>query len=240
MRAKALTPSHNQEFDNRLFGKPGRRKHISAGYNIVVMGASAGGVETLTRLVATFQGHLPAAFFVVTHLSAHAESALPCLLERAGRLPAHHAKDNELIRSGHIYVAPPDYHMLINRNRIHLSHGPKENRHRPAIDPLFRTAAQHHGSRVIGIVLSGGLDDGSLGLKEIKEKGGIAIVQDPSEALYPDMPRNAMMSAQPHYCLRISEMGLILSSLIGNQFKEHFMKDNPRTKEGELNVAGVP
>src|SRR5262245_33358385 len=170
-----------------------------------------------------------AAFFVVLHVSPHRESVLPRLLARAGRLPAVRATDNQIIEYGRIYVAPPDYHMLLEGDRIRLSHGPKENRHRPAIDPLFRTAARQYGLRVIGIVLSGGLDDGSMGLKEIKDGGGLTMVQDPDEALYPDMPRNAEIAAKPHHCMTISEMEPILDVEL-RRMKEDAMPRRSRDK----------
>src|SRR5437016_4131144 len=182
------------------------------GRDIVVIGASAGGVETLSRLFAGLRPDLPAAFFVVMHMPAHGHSVLPELLARAGRLPARNPEDREPIKHGQIYVAPPDYHLLLEPDRVRLSHGPKENRSRPAVDPLFRTAAKNFGERVIGIVLSGALDDGSMGLKEIKNSGGLAIVQDPAEAFHSDMPRNAREVANPDYCLPVAK---ISSSLLG-------------------------
>src|SRR5262249_18690959 len=158
---------------------------------IVVIGASAGGVETLAQLFAVLRPKLPSAIFVVMHTAPHARSVLPELISRAGRWPAKHATDRESIQPGQIYVAPPDFHLILEPGVIRLVHGPRENRHRPAIDPLFRTAAQHYGPRVMGIILSGTMDDGSMGLKEVKPGRGLTIVQDPAEALYPDMPRNA-------------------------------------------------
>src|SRR5437899_5638159 len=136
-----------------------RATKMSRGHDIVVLGASAGGVETLRRLMELLTPDLAAAFFVVMHTSPHAPSALPELLSRAGSLPARHAVDGEKIEHGRVYVAPPDFHLLLEPNRVRLEHGPKENRHRPSIDVLFRTAASHYRSRVIGVVLSGTLDD---------------------------------------------------------------------------------
>jgi two-component system, chemotaxis family, protein-glutamate methylesterase/glutaminase len=156
--------------------------------DIVVIGASAGGVEALDRLVAGLEPELPAAIFVVLHLPATGNSMLPQILARAGKLPASAPTDCERPERGHIYVAPPDRHMLLVGQRVRLSGGPRENGHRPAVDPLFRSAARTYGPRVIAIVLSGNLDDGAAGARLVKERGGIVLAQDPQDALYPDMP----------------------------------------------------
>src|SRR5215208_2893941 len=154
----------------------------SPGHDIIVIGASSGGVEVLTRLVRTLPESLPAAIFVVLHVRPDAPSMLPAILNRAGLLPAAHAVDSEPIRTGRIYVAPPGMQMYVHRRRVAVERGPRENMHRPAIDPLFRTAAHHHGPRVVGVVLSGALDDGTAGLHAVKKAHGIAVVQDPADA----------------------------------------------------------
>jgi two-component system chemotaxis response regulator CheB len=192
--------------------------------NIVVVGASAGGVETLPKLFAELDPSIEAAFFVVLHVQADARSYMPQLLSRAGRLPAEHVEDNQRIENGRILIAPPDYHILIEDSRVRLSHGPKENRHRPAIDPLFRTAAEEYDSRVIGVILTGTLDDGTMGLKAVKDAGGITIVQDPNDALYPDMPRNALQIVGPDFALPMEEIRSLLPRLIGEPVKENVMK----------------
>jgi two-component system chemotaxis response regulator CheB len=171
---------------------------------VVVIGASAGGVEALMTLVAALPGELPAAVFVVQHVPADGTSALPAILSRVGALPAAHAVDNEPIRRGRIYVAPPDLHLIVHRDRVRVVHGPRENRSRPAIDPLFRSAAMHFGRRVIGIVLSGALDDGTAGLAIIKRLGGVAIVQDPEEALVRSMPDHALAFVDVDHCLPLT------------------------------------
>jgi two-component system chemotaxis response regulator CheB len=191
---------------------------------IVVVGASAGGVETLPRFFKDFHPDIGAAFFVVLHVHPDARSCLPALLSRTSRLSAQHAEDGCQILPGKIFVAPPDHHLLIEDGRMRLSHGPKENRHRPAIDPLFRTAAENWNSRVIGVVLTGNLDDGTMGLRAVKDAGGVTIVQDPADALYPDMPRNALQNVDPHYVLPLEEIRSLLPRLIQEPVKEKVMK----------------
>src|SRR5262249_33683457 len=159
------------------------------GHDIIVMGASSGGIESLMVVVSGLPKDFPGSIFVVLHIPAGSASRLPQILSQAGPLPRRNASVQEKIMLGHSYVAPPDHHVLLRRGYLRTVRGPKENNHRPAIDPLFRTAARSYGSRVVGVVLSGALDDGSAGLSAIKRRGGIAIVQDPSDALFPDMPR---------------------------------------------------
>jgi two-component system chemotaxis response regulator CheB len=185
-------------------------------HGIVVVGASAGGVEALTDLAASLPGDLPAAVFVVLHLPATGTSALPEILRRHGPLPAAHVKDGEPIQPGRVYVAPPDHHVLLRTGHVHLARGPRENGHRPAIDPLFRSAAREYATRVIGLVLSGALDDGTAGLLAIKSRGGIAVVQDPADALYPGMPGNALEHVQVDHVAAAASMGRLLARLIAD------------------------
>ncbi len=185
-----------------------------ASHDIIVIGASAGGIEALTQLVRTLPQNFPGSLFVVLHLSPDNPSLLPRILTRAGALEASHPEDGEQFRPGHIYVAPPDLHLLIEENYVRLVRGPKENRHRPAIDPLFRSAARSYGVRVVGVVLSGMLDDGTAGLLAIKRCGGLAIVQHPEEALYPSMPQSALEHVKVDYCLPVREIGPKLISLM--------------------------
>lgn len=189
-------------------GKPSESRH-----DIVVIGASLGGVDALQRLVAGLPASLPAAVFVVMHLSPDYKSVLPELLSRAGPLPVLHAVDGVSIEPGHIYVAPPDHHLLLEPGVMRLSAGPRENFSRPAIDPLFRSAAQVYGSRVVGVILSGTLNDGSAGLWEIKQHGGTAVVQAPQDAAFPAMPRNALNNVPIDYMLPAVEIPPLLTRL---------------------------
>ncbi len=161
-------------------------------HDIVVIGASAGGVEALMRFTAALPHDLPASIFVVVHIPARSKSMLPAILSRCGPLPATHAIDGAIIEPGWIYVAPPNHHLLVRPGQMAVTQGPRENRQRPAVDPLFRSAARAYGRQVVGVVLSGSLDDGASGLVAIKSQGGTAIVQDPSEALFDSMPRSAI------------------------------------------------
>jgi two-component system, chemotaxis family, protein-glutamate methylesterase/glutaminase len=189
--------------------------------DIVVVGASAGGVEALSALASTLPPNMPAALFVVLHTSPWRRSDLPEILTRSGPLPAVHARDNGSLHAGRIYVAPPDYHLLIEGQRTMLWRGPKENRSRPAVNTLFRSAAGAYGSRVTGVVLTGALEDGSAGLWWIRRYGGAAVVQDPDEATFPDMPRTALEYVDSAQVVRLRDMGSLLTRLaIGNEESE--------------------
>ncbi len=182
--------------------------------DIIVIGASAGGVETLTRLCHIFPRHLPAAVFIAIHLPATLPSALPHILQRAGALPARHAVNGEKIHRSQIYIAPPDYHLLLLDGSVHLTKTPRENGYRPAIDALFRSAAREYENRVIGVVLSGMLSDGALGLLAIKQAEGITMVQDPEDALYPSMPENALRITQVDYVLPLDQLAEKMIALV--------------------------
>jgi two-component system chemotaxis response regulator CheB len=184
------------------------------GHDVIVIGFSAGGVEALTRVIRDLPRDLPAAILVVHHFPAYSISALPRILSRRGKMPAAHAADGERIRPGRIYIARPERHLLVNGERVQLSRGPKENGHRPAIDPLFRSAARSFGPRVIGVLLSGTLDDGTYGLRVIKECGGLAVVQHPEDALFGDMPANAMQLVQVDHAEPVTELGAVLARLV--------------------------
>lgn len=181
---------------------------------IIVLGASAGGIEALVRIIQDLPANFPSAIFVVVHLPASRKSNLPQVLNRFSLLPVSHPQNKEAIQAGHIYVAPPNLHMLIEDGTICLSQDPKENGFRPAIDPLFRSAAQTYGALVIGGVLTGLLDDGTAGLSEIKERGGIAIVQDPETAMFPMMPESAIAHVDVDHILPVTDMAMLLNQLI--------------------------
>ena len=183
------------------------------GHDIIVVGASAGGLEALQALVSDLPVDLPAALFVVVHISPHTRSVLPAILCRTGPLPATHAVDGEAIQHRRIYIARPDHHLVLERGYARVTRGPKENRFRPAVDVLFRSAAYAYGPRVIGIVLTGQLDDGTAGLWAVKDRGGLAVVQDPKDAVYPSMPTSAMQHVSVDYCLPITEIAPVLGHL---------------------------
>jgi two-component system, chemotaxis family, protein-glutamate methylesterase/glutaminase len=182
--------------------------------DIVVIGASAGGIQALTTLVAGLPRDFPASLLVVVHIPPYTNSRLPEILSRSGPLLATHAQQGEAIEPGRIYIAPPDRHLLVRAGWIELSRGPRENHARPAIDPLFRTAARAYGRRTIGIVLSGALYDGSMGLLAIKTRGGLAIVQDPTEAIVDSMPRRAIERAAADHVLPVAEIAAALADLV--------------------------
>jgi two-component system chemotaxis response regulator CheB len=180
-------------------------------HDIVVMGASAGGVDALTAVVRGLPKRFPGSIFVALHVSG--QSVLPEILHRNSPVAATHAIDGESIERNHIYVAPPGQHLIIEQGRIGLSHSARENGHRPAIDPLFRTAARVYRERVVGVVLSGQLDDGAAGLFTIKSRGGVAVVQDPGTAVAPSMPKNAGRYTRPDFSLPPDEIGGLLGQL---------------------------
>jgi two-component system chemotaxis response regulator CheB len=179
--------------------------------NIIVIGASAGGVEALCDLTENLPDDIDAAIFVAMHVGS--ESVLPHILNRCGKISAVHAENNKPYKRGCIYVAPSNHHLAMKDRMMTLSRGPRENGHRPAIDVLFRTAARTHRDRVVGVILSGGLDDGAAGLYAIKARGGVAIVQDPAEAIAPSMPRAALETVEVDYCLPASQIAMVLNQL---------------------------
>jgi len=206
--------------------------------DIIVLGASVGGVEALSNLVAQFPEDLPAAVFVVQHITPTAPGQLAQVLDRAGLLPATMAHDCESFELGHIYVAPPDHHLLVKQGCLRVTRGLRENRVRPAIDPLFRSAAVVYGARVVGVVLTGLQNDGTSGLLAIKRCGGIAIVQDPTDALYPDMPLSALEHVEVDYCVPALKMGALLYRLSQEPAAE--TPPIPEDLRIEVNIAENP
>lgn len=192
-------------------GAKGRAKRPT--HDIIVIGASAGGVEALKELVRCFPPDLPASVFVVLHVSATPPSILPEILSRCGPLQAIHPKNAEAIEPGRIYVAPPEHHLTLERGFIRVTRGPRENGHRAAVNSLFRTAARVYGPRVVGVVLTEALDDGTAGLMSIKSRGGLAVVQDPNEAVVPDMPRSAIAHLKVDYILPLSKISSLIARL---------------------------
>ncbi|HUS63364.1 MAG TPA: chemotaxis protein CheB [Kofleriaceae bacterium] len=180
---------------------------------VIVIGASAGALGPLKEIMAGLPADLDAAVLVVRHIAADGPALLPQLLAEAAALPVSQAIDGESIRAGQVYVAAPDRHLVVDRDGVHLTRAPKENFSRPAVDPLFRSAAQTYGRKVIGVILSGRLDDGTAGLWAIKRRGGITVVQDPRDAQEPSMPRSAMQYVELDHRLPASEIAALLVSL---------------------------
>jgi len=176
---------------------------------IIVVGASAGGLNALITLVQQLPKDFPAPLLVVQHISADASGdVLLNALNKSGKLTCLHAIDGALIQTGAIYLAPSDHHLLVGKDgQLRVTKSAQENRSRPGIDPLFRSAAVAFGNRVTGIILTGYLDDGTAGLIAIQRCGGTCIVQDPNDAQYPDMPKNALNQLKADYCVPIAEMG---------------------------------
>lgn len=186
-------------------------KTQGAAERVIVIGGSAGSIEGLTTLLGGLPAELPAAVLITVHTSPQARSLLPQILGRAGMLPVEHAVEGEPLLAGRVYVAPPDHHLLVGPGHMHLSRGPRENGHRPAIDPLFRSAAQYYGRSVTGVILSGGADDGSAGVVAIKNAGGATLAQTPSDALHPRMPESAIETGRVDAQLKIIEIAKFLA-----------------------------
>ena len=209
---------------------------------VIVIGASHNGISALTKLVRALPSNLPAAVFVVLHVSPNSPSILPELLSKAGQLPATHARDGERFESGRIYVAPPDRHMLLRDGTIRLSDGPRENWTRPAIDPLFRSAALVYRAAVVGVILTGQLDDGTAGLLAVKHFGGVAIVQDPEEATAPSMPLNALRYVAVDHECTITAIAALIVHLANDQWDDavppmdELLRLEDRIAEGRMTV----
>jgi two-component system chemotaxis response regulator CheB len=182
--------------------------------DVIVIGASAGGVGSLKRVVERLPAALPASIFITLHPPENVRSVLPRILQRAGNLPATHAENGEPIEIGRIYIAPPGFHMTVERDRVRVTRGAREHGNRPAIDPLFRSAALAFGPRVVGVVLSGQLDDGTVGLVEVKRAGGVAMVQHPDDTPFQSMPRSAIAHVNVDYILPADEIGRMLEHLV--------------------------
>jgi two-component system, chemotaxis family, protein-glutamate methylesterase/glutaminase len=199
--------------------------------DIIVIGASAGGVPALKTFFRNFNPGEPVSVFVVLHISPRAISNLPQILAMQSSLPVSHAIDGEAIQPNRVYVAPPDHHLIVEFGHMHLTRGPRENRVRPAINPLFRSAALAYGPRVIGIVLTGMLDDGTAGLWEIKRRGGMAIVQSPDDAEYEQMPESAVANVHVDYQIPIDKMGAKILSLLSQDSTKFSANSEPFMSE---------
>jgi two-component system, chemotaxis family, protein-glutamate methylesterase/glutaminase len=202
------------------------------------VGTSTGGIEALKVLVGGLGPDLNASLFIVLHMGPNGLGVLPQILERSGPLPASNACQGEAFQPGHIYVAPPDHHLLLEpTGHVRLSRGPKENRFRPAVDPLFRSAAYAFGPRVVGVVLTGFLDDGTAGLWAIKERGGTAVVQNPDDALAPSMPRSALQHVPVDHCVPLTEVAPLLVELARTPVQPKGALPVPKQLETELKIA---
>lgn len=216
--------------------------------DVVVVAASAGGLQPLRALLSTLPAGLPAAILAVLHVPATGGRALPRILDRSGPLPAASAADGERIRPGRIYVAPPDRHLLISRDTVRLSRGPRQNGVRPAADPLFRSAALHAGPQATAVVLSGTLDDAALGCATVEGRGGRVLVQDPAEADYDSMPRNAIAATEHAMVAPVADLGKLITNIVtkgspaGGNGEEQAMaarRDTRLDAELEAEVEGL-
>lgn len=206
---------------------------------MVTIGASSGGVEALSALAAGLPEDLPAAVLVVLHSPEDLPSSLPRILSRSGPLEAAHPEDGEKIELGRIYVAPPGLHMLVEDGHVRLARGPRENYHRPAADPLFRSAAVARGPGAIGVVLTGARDDGTAGLIAIKRRGGVAVVQDPEDAMFRWMPESALRYAEVDHTVPLGEMAPLLASLCRGTVEERGEEPVPEDMEFEARISGL-
>lgn len=198
---------------------------------VVAIGASSGGLDVLSLICSALPPDFPSAVLVVVHTAPTSPAVLSEILDRAGPLRSVTAQDGQRLVRGRVYVAPPDRHLLVEPGTVRLTEGPKENRFRPAVDPLFRSVAQLYGPRAIGVVLSGNLDDGTAGLWAIKQMGGTTIVQDPADAQFRSMPQNAVWHVAPDYVIAGSRIGPWLDHLV--------RLDQPHVVQSEAAPLGI-
>ena len=214
--ASSMQTSDPQTFSSEAFSTQtaAAQAHGEARHWVVVVGASAGGLEAVRELIAGLPADLPAAVLIVIHTSPTGPNMLAEILGRGSALPVSRASDGETLRPGHIYVALPDHHLLIDDGKLAVKRGPRENRYRPSVDALFRSAAYTYGDAVIGVVLSGMLDDGTSGLWTVKRLGGVSVVQTPGDALFDSMPRSALDNVDVDYVLPAPSIGPLLTRLV--------------------------
>jgi len=224
--ALLITPAH-------FVGSSFRVEHR----DIVVIGASSGGIEAIQKIVRALPADLPASLFVVIHTAPYSPFLLPGILNRAETLLAVESQDGMTIQPGRVYVARPDHHLLIGPGHVHVVRGPRENLARPAVDPLFRSAARHYGRRVIGIILTGNLDDGSSGLLAVKRRGGVAIVQDPDEARFPSMPLSALRYVDVDHRVPLREIPGLLDRLTREPLPSTTAEEPPPLMVTETKIA---
>lgn len=207
--------------------------------DIIVIGASAGGIVALRKLVASLPTDFGAAMFIVQHVSAHTVSYLPDILNRSGPLRAVHPHDGDPIKTGRIYVAPPDCHLLMEEDRVLVKKGPKENRFRPSIDALFRSAAYTYGPRVIGVVLTGLLNDGTSGMWSVQRLGGVCVVQEPEDAEYNSMPTSVLEYVDADYVVPLADMAATLCRLVAEPMTDEpeLLPDEDRRLQAEIQIA---
>jgi two-component system chemotaxis response regulator CheB len=205
--------------------------------DVVVIGGSVGAIEAMRALLGAMREEFAATILVVIHTSAQSPNVLAAIFDRAGPLPASFAADGERLLPGHVYVAPPDRHLMVEPGKTCVTRGPRENRFRPAVDPLFRSAAQVYGPRVIGVILSGGLNDGTSGLGTIKQLGGLAVVQDPTEAVAPSMPQSALQHVRIDHCVPLAEIAPLLVRLTEHEIVHEGITTMPEGINIEVKIA---
>ena len=204
--------------------------------DLVVIGASAGGVEALRQLVGDLPADLPAAVLVVLHVPPGGGTALPAILDRSGPLPVRHAVAGEALRPGQVYVAPPDVHLLVHDGHLSLSRGPRENGHRPALDPLLRSVARWRPGRSVGLVLSGTLDDGAAGLAAMRRRGAACVVQDADDAAYRGMPEAALRAVPDARVAPLADLAALVTALLDEEVDD-VLDDVPRELRQEVGIS---
>jgi two-component system chemotaxis response regulator CheB len=204
---------------------------------VVVIGTSAGGIDALRTIFGALPQDFPAAIAAVIHTSPESPGVMPDIMRRSTALDVVDVTNGAALKSGGVYLAPPDHHLVLEPGRVRLTKGPRENRFRPAIDPLFRSAAQVYGPAAIGVILTGNLDDGTAGLWAIKQLGGVAIVQDPDDALFPSMPQSALHHVKVDHRLPLTDIPPLLTRLVAAAPDDTSPADVPEEMDIEVKIA---